>query len=253
MRHKLALILANTGLLAVVLVLLAAPLLLGQLLGSSQSGALGVTQTAAPDRQFSVIANTSDFSQYASFNPSPVVEPLFYQTSVTFTAFAGQQASYNGLLTIYNPSDSVLKVAVEGGNLSGETDGIMAWLTLAPENHPAVTLLTQPAAVGAKDLKVADAEGFSGGNVVIGDTLVSSTKKNATTLLLAAPLAKEVAVGDKVYLGAAFYNKQIQPQAGKTQTLTIAPRDRAVVSLSVSMDGQGDQQKVVIPLTISSQ
>jgi hypothetical protein len=253
MRHKLALVLANTGLLAVALVLLAAPLLLGQLLGSSQSGSLGVSQVAPSNRQLLVYPNTTDFLQYATFNPSPLVEPLFYQTSVTFTAFAGQQAAYNGLFTIYNPSSASIKVVVEGGTLSGETSAIQAWLTLANEAHSAMTLTTEKAEVGASTLKVADAEGLTGGTVSVDGATYKVTKVSPSELHLAEPLTTSIDVGQKIYLGAAYYNKQLKPQTSQTQTILLAPQARATITLSVLLaDGDG-QQQVVLPLTITAE
>lgn len=252
MRHKLFLVIANTGLLAVVVVLLAGPLILGQLLGTSQSGALGesIAPVSNPSKQMTVFANATDFSEHASFNPSPIQEDLFYQTSVTFTAFVGQQAMYNGLITLANSGSQPLDIVVETGNLSGEADGISAWLTLAPESSTAITLLTAPAANGAKELKVADAQGFSGEQIVIGTQALAAGRQDATTITLASPLATSAAVGDKVYLGPAFYHKSVQPIIGATQVVQIAPQSRASVSLSVMAEGEGDQRQIVLPLTI---
>lgn len=250
MRHKLALVIANTGLLAVVLVLLASPLLVGQLLGSAQSGALGVSQVAPSGRELAVYANTTDFSQYASFNPSPVVEPLFYQTSVTITAFAGQQAAYNGLLTLYNPGTSPLRVSVDTGTLSGVAEHATMWLTVAPENHSAMTLLTQAAATGARDVKVADADGFTQGTVLIGGQVLTAAKKDGTTLRLGTPLVQPAAVGEKVYLGAVYYAKELKPKVAKTQTIILPPQGRASATLVVAADGGPEQQQIVLPLAV---
>lgn len=254
MRHSIFLVLANTGLLAVALLLLAGPLVLGQLLGTSQSGSLGETITVAqPTKQLSVFANSADFSQHATFNPSPIIEDLFYQTSVTFTAFVGQQATYNGLLTLSNPSQEPMDVVVESGNLSGDTGGVTAWLTLSPESHAAVSLLTAPAVEGATELKVADAEGFSGSNVTLGNEVLGAVKKDGTTVRLTAPLEKAAAVGDKLYLGPAFYDKSIEPKIGTTQAVRLAPQSRAVVSLSVVAEGDGDERQIVMPLVVRAQ
>jgi hypothetical protein len=253
MRHKLALVLANTGLLAVVLVLLAGPLLLGQLLGSSQSGALGATQAAPAGRSMTVYPNTTDFSQYATFNPSPLVEPLFYQTSVTFTAFAGQQAAYNGLLTVYNPSTSPLTIRAEVGRLSGDLMTSSVWMTLSPEGQSTISLLTAQAEVGARELQVADASGFTSGEMVINDVHMQATKKSATQLSLSTPLSKAVAVGDKVYLGAAFYAKDFTPAVNTTQSIRLAPGSRATISLTVATEGGKGQQQAVIPVTITAE
>lgn len=255
MRHNAFLIIANTGLLALVVILLAGPLVLGQLLGTSQSGALGETVTviSQPQRQLSVFANATDFAQHATFNPSPIEEDLFYQTSVTFTAFVGQQAMYNGLLTLTNSGSQPLAVVVETGNLSGEASGVTAWLTLSPETHPTVTLLTAPAAQGSVELKVADAEGFSGSKVVVGTQVLEASKKDATTLRLKSALGQTVAVGDKVFLGPTFYDKALQPKVASSQVVQLAPQSRAVVSLSVVAEGQGDQQQIVLPITVRAE
>jgi hypothetical protein len=252
MRHRLALILANTGLLAVALVLLASPLLLGQLLSSSQSGALGVSQVAPAGRQLAVYVNSTDFSQYASFNPSPIVEPLFYQTSVTFTVFGGQQAAYNGLLTLYNPGTSSLKVSVESGNLSGATAKAKVWLTLSPEGHSAITLTTDQAEAGASQIKVADASSFEQGQVIIDNQVLKASRQNATTLLLAKALDRALPVGEKVYLGAAFYNEQLKPTIGQTQDIVLPPQGRALLTLTAATTDEAEQQQLVLPLSITA-
>ncbi len=252
MRHKVFLILANTGLLAVVVALLSGPLLLGQLLGSSVSGTLGVTDSTPQTRQLLVYPNETDFSHYASFNPSPVIENLFYQTSVTFTTFADQQAVYNGLFTLYNPGATPLTVQAETGNLSGQVDGSQIWLTLSPTEHSAVTLVTESAAQGANEIVVADTTSFKQGAVFIGEQQVEAVRKSQTRLRLASPLAKAVTVGDKVYLGAIFYNKQLEAAASQTQSITLPPHGRAVLTLTVATVGEGDQEQVVLPLAITA-
>lgn len=250
MRHKLFLAIANTGLLGLVVALLAGPLLLGQLLGSSQSGALGAMSAAPAGRNMTVYQNTTDFAQYASFNPSPLIEPTFYQTSVTYTTFAGQQAAYNGLFTVYNAGTSTMVVRADVGRLSGQLSPSDVWVTLSPANHSTATLITDAAAAGVTNLKVADASGFNGGNVVIGEAVLHAKKVSATELLLDKPLAQAVAAGDKVYLGAALYAKQADAVIGSTQNVTLAPGERASLTLTVATAGGDGQGKVVMPISI---
>src|SRR5690606_3105469 len=110
MKSKIASVILNSGLLVLVVTLIAAPLLMGQLLGEYESGALGVATTGSnasspsPNTTLngiSVYPNMSDFTEYAQFAKDPVVDENLYQTSVTFTAFSGQVAAYNSLFTLY--------------------------------------------------------------------------------------------------------------------------------------------------------
>ena len=252
MRHKLVVILANTVLLSVVLVLLAGPLLFGQLLGAAQSGALGVQDMVPVARSIQVVSNSTDFANYATFNPSPVVEPLFYQTSVTFTAFGGQQAAYNGLLTIVNPGTEPVQVGVEAGRLSGQTDGATVLVSLSDDKHAAVTLTTAVAKKGATALKVADASGFTDGTIVIGDSSLTAKRLNETTFSLDKPLNRDINVGEKVYMGSAYFAKQSAPKIARTQEVTIPPKGRAVVTLVVALEEGDEQQQIVLPLTVTA-
>jgi hypothetical protein len=206
-----------------------------------------------PERAMTVYANTTDFGDHASFNPSPLVEPLFYQTSVTITAFSGRQAAYNGLFTIYNNGSAPLRVAVDAGNVSGDMETVRMWMTLAEEAQPAMTLLTESAKAGNTTLTVGDTAGFTSGSVVLADSVVPVTTATATKLTTQSGLTKDAAAGDKVYLGPAFWNKGLKPVLARTRTLTLPPQGRGLISVVVSAGEGAEQQKVVLPLSVSAE
>ena len=64
MKSKIASVILNSGLLVLVVTLLSAPLLMGQLLGEFESGALGVTTTGSPTSETSTLATLSGIAVY---------------------------------------------------------------------------------------------------------------------------------------------------------------------------------------------
>jgi hypothetical protein len=259
----------NTGLAGLAITLLGGPLILGQMLLTSQSGALGemnsrqatVTATGSANataaaevvkKRFMVYPNVSEFTQYAEFG-SPQLTDTTYQSAVTFTAFANQQASYNGLMALYNAGSEPMAVSVQVGKLSGPMLRSRIWLTLTHDGGQPASLLTQSAARGATALTVADLSGMVGQTAVVGTDVVSGNVDQGA-LNLRSPLVSKHEVGEKVYFGPAFYLNGAEPILDTTHTVTLQPQQRATLSLVVATDaGAEAQTKAVLPLTIVGQ
>lgn len=256
MLHKLTGALANSGLLAVVLLLVAGPLVLGSMIVTNQTGSLGAA-TSRPEAAdvtqpvISVVPNTTDFQQYAQFG-TPQSSQNTYQTSVTFTAFAGQIASYNGLISVANTSAQAQKLSVAVGKVSGELSHSRLWLTLSPEGKLATSLLTQAAKVGDQQLTVSDSSGLTGGQIVVGTTPMSATVAGATQLHVGQALPSAFGVGEKVYYGPAYFLNSATPTYDTTQTIELQPQQRAAIDMVVATDaGQPAQAQAVLPIVIS--
>lgn len=260
MKSKIAAIILNSGLLVLVVTLLSAPLLMGQLLGEFESGALGVATsgTAAPQSAttptssgIAVYPNVTDFTQYASFSDQPVIGENSYQTSVTFTAFSGQQAAYNSLFTLYNTSNSVLSVSVEGGKLSGPLPGSQIWLSLIPDGGVASTLVTETVNAGSKEVRIAQTAGFKQGSVVIGDQVAEVEQIAPSSFTLAATLKSSVNVGQRVYLGPVYYNKSTTPSLENSHTIQLQPQQKATINLAVATESSETATiQSVLPIVI---
>lgn len=261
MKSKIAAAIFNSGLLVVVIVLLSAPLLMGQLLGTFESGALGVTtnQSAIQGEQpqqlaggFAVYPNVSDFTEYAAFTEEPMVGDGIYQTAVTFTAFSGQQAAYNSLFTVYNTSNDELKLQVNGGDLSGALPHSKIWLNMVPDGEIASTLVTQTAEVGDTILQLAQLGSDTYSMLVVGSDVFEGQKTSATTFTLNEPLTRQVVVGEKAYLGPLFYDGATEPVLASSHTITLFPQQKATVSLTVATSGEAETatSQAVLPLSI---
>lgn len=259
MLARLTTALANTGLLLVAVTILAAPLLLGQLLSSYQAGTLGES-TQAPSSTTSTAAalfttqtNPDQFAPYIEFDPQPVITSNSYQTSVTFTSFTKQQAAYNGLLTLTNTSDHTLIMQAEVGTLSGLADNSKVWLSLASDTLVASTLTTKAAAAGATSIPVASASGFNSGTVVLGDQIVSATAANQNSLTLTKPLAVALPVGQKVYFGPAYFANQAKPNLADTRSVSLLPGQSINLNLVVATEkGDLDTNQLVLPLIVTA-
>ena len=259
MKSKLAAIIANSGLLVVVLVLLSAPLLMGQLLGEYETGALGARTTnsdsviSAPQtgQRFAVYPNVSDFTNYASFSDQPMIGDNFYQTDITFTAFSGQQAAYNALFTVYNTSHQSLELTVEGSKLTTDLPDSQVWVSAILDGAVASSLVTEPAETGDTELKVAQADGFTGGNVVVGDLVLSASPKSGTSIELNQPLEQDIKVGEKIYFNPIYYGQKSTPNPAKTVAITLPPQQKVVINLAVATpSGSEATTQSVLPLTI---
>jgi hypothetical protein len=211
-----------------------------------------VSPTPSPvATNYAIYPNTADFGQYASFSSAPDISPHVYQTSVTFTQFAGQQASYNGLMSIFNTGKKPLSVSVEGGTVSGVMEHTRLWLSLVPEGISSVSLVTEGAKVGDTTLTVGETAGLSSNEVVVGTDVHQAQVQSPTSLRLASPLTKAVAVGEKVYLGPVFYFNAAAPLLAGTQTVTIEPGQKAVVNMVVATDPGGQAQaQSVLPVVV---
>ena len=259
MHTKLLSAVANSGLLVMVLVLLAGPLLMGQLLSTSQSGALGLASVRPPQTSssagvqadFMVAPNVADFKNYAQFSSQPTVSDHFYQTSVAFSAFGGQLAAYNGLMTITNSSAKALKLEVEVGKLSGALPQSKIYVTLTTPGTGDSALLTQGAQPGSNTLMVSQTKDFSGGQVVVDGQVVKAKAEGVSVIGLLSPLAKPVNVGDKIYFNPAFFAGDVDPVLPNTQTLTVAPGQKAIINLAVATDvGAPATVQAELPLSI---
>jgi hypothetical protein len=261
----------NSALTLAVVGLLTGPLLLGQALMTSQSGALGVMDVRQPGSgapatpvavtRYGVTLNTADFQNYVSFS-SPIQGDRIYQTSATFTAFAGQQASYTGLMTIVNPTAKPISLHVQTGTISGVVSHSRIWLTLAPDGMTPFTLLTQPGKPGDAHLTVADASALRAHRVVVGTDILSTTQTTLaqttqtiqTSLALTHALTKTYAVGEKVFLGPAFYLNSVLPILDMTQSVTLESQQKAIVTLVVATDVSTlATSKVVLPVVITEE
>ena len=260
MKSKIASVILNSGLLVLVVTLLSAPLLMGQLLGEFESGALGVTTTGSPTSETSTLAtlsgiavypNVTDFTEYAVFADDPVVSENTYQTSVTFTAFAGQQAAYNSLFTVYNTSNSTLSVSVEGGKLSTPLPGSQVWLSLVPDGGSASTLVTETAEAGSEAVRLAQAAGFTKGSAVVDGQLLEVAKVTPTSITLNSPLKSALAVGQRVYLGPVYYNRSVTPSPAASHTIQLQPQQRATINLAAATTAdQTATSQSVLPIII---
>ncbi len=257
---RLISLLANTGLLVVALVVLSAPLLIGQLIGSYQSGALGESTTAQSGAQigqaaglFAVQANPQQFAPYIEFDPQPVISNNTYQTSVTFTTFTKQQAAYNGLLTITNTSTQPTVVQAQVGTMSGLAENSKVWLSLASDSVPTSTLSTKQAIAGATAISVASTTGFNSGTVVIDNQTLTATASDQATLTLSQPLAKALTVGQKVYFGPAYFANQAKPALASTQSVSLLPGQSMSLNLVVATEsGDLDTNQLVLPIIINA-
>jgi len=262
MKSKIAAAIFNSGLLVVVIVLLSAPLLMGQLLGTYESGALGaatsgtvssVEQSPEIVGDFAVYPNVSDFTEYAAFAEEPMTDDGIYQTAVTFTAFSGQQAAYNSLFTIYNTSNSELKLKVESGELSGELPDSKVWLSLVPDGHIGSTLVTQTANEGESVLKLAQMNNDGHEIIVVGGDVFEGQKSSESTFALDNPLDRQVNVGEKVYMGPIFYNGSTTPSLSSTHEVTLQPQQKATLNLVVATTASGGATlQSVLPISIST-
>lgn len=260
MKSKIASVIFNSGLLVLVVTLLSAPLLMGQLLGEFESGALGVATTGSPASDSSTLTTTSgiavypnvtDFTEYAAFADDPVVSEDTYQTSVTFTAFAGQQAAYNSLFTVYNTSNSTLSVSVEGGKLSTPLPGSQVWLSIVPDGGTASTLVTETAEVGSEVIRLAQAVGFAKGGAVADGQVLEVIKVAPTSIILASPLKSALAVGQRVYLGPVYYNQSVTASPSVSHTIQLQPQQRATINLAAATTAdQAATSQSVLPIII---
>jgi hypothetical protein len=249
----------NSGLMAVVLTLLGAPLYLGYRLGTPISATtLGAVDTRSivnpspvPAQSFAVYPNASDFSAYAQFGPPIKKGDVSYASDVTFTAFAGQQATYDGIFTVYNTGTQPLRLVVEGGTLQGDLSKSRVWITLSDDIHNPISLLTRSVTAVDTKLSVADPAALKGDTIVVGTRPLKVLKVQDTTLELANPVGFKAAIGDKVVLGPAFYLNAPIPVVPQTHVLTVAPQSRALVSLLVATDtGSSITGKAVLPIHI---
>lgn len=260
LKSKIAAAIFNSGLLVVVLLLLSAPLLMGQLLSTYDSGALGETTTIANlsgagqvSAGFVVYPNVSDFHEYAQFSDAPVVGEAMYQTDVTFTAFAGQQAVYNALFTIYNTGGKSLQIKLEAGKLSSVLTNSRIWLSLTPDGQPASTLTTQAANSGSSRLQVAKLPEFDRAQAVVGSDVVEAKSESTTSLMLTKVLTRKVEIGEKVYLGPVYYNRSATPALPTSRVVVLQPQQKAVVSLAVeTANGGTATSQAVLPLVITT-
>ena len=260
MKSKIAAVIFNSGLLVLVVTLLSAPLLLGQLLGEFESGALGVATTGSPANDSSALTTTSgiavypnvtDFTEYAAFADDPMVSENTYQTSVTFTAFAGQQAAYNSLFTVYNTSSSTLSVSVEGGKLSTPLPGSQVWLNIVPDGGAPSTLVTEAVEVGSEIVRLAQVSGFAQGNAVVDGQVLEVTKVTPTSISLASPLKSALAVGERVYLGPVYYNQSVTPSPSTSHTIQLQPQQKAIINLAAATTAdQAATSQSVLPIII---
>lgn len=258
MKSRFISIVVNSGLMVVVVLLLSTPLLMGQLLATYESGALGVSTTGnnsstAPHATslFAVYPNVADFSDYAAFSDQPVIEESFYQTAVTFTAFTGQQAAYNALFTIYNTSNQAQSIILEGGALSGNAAGTRVYATLVKDGQVGSTLVTESTESGAVDLRIGQAPDEFSGTMVVRDMVAEGQRLSQSSLQVTSPLPGELAVGDRVYFSPLFYNQTTEAQLTSTQTVSLQPQQKAVVNLAVETEaGDSDTSQLVLPLTV---
>ncbi len=263
MKSKLAAVVLNSGLLIVVVVLLSAPLLMGQLLGEFESGALGITTTSPSTANsatttaangIAVYPNLTDFTQYAAFADQPESGPNTYQTAVTFTAFAGQQAAYNSLFTVYNTSNKALSVSVEGGKLSAPLPGSQVWLSIIPDGGIASTLVTEAAKAGSTQIRLAQTAGFKHGKIVANDQILSVDTTLPTAVTLVSPLKSELDVGQRVYFGPVYYSQSVTASPSSSHTIQLQPQQKATINLAVAtVAGQTATSQSVIPIIIRAQ
>lgn len=281
MKRQIAASIVNCGLMVGVVAILAGPVVLGQMLSSANKGTLGAEDVRLPGLPSgsggaspsagptaggfaaAIYPNTTDFGQYASFSAQPLVSSQAYQTAVTFSEFPGQQASYNGLLSIVNTSKRELRLTLEGGTISGLMSQTRVWLSLVPDGMSPVTLVTEAASAGDQTLNVADATGLAGqanGEVVVGTDVHQASEASPTTLRLASGLAAPVGVGEKVYIGPVFYFNANSPLLGSTEVMTLKPGAKALVNMVVAMDGtpngsgaEASRSEAVLPLVVRAQ
>lgn len=90
------------------------------------------------NKDLAIYPNFSDFNDYVSFNPTPIVNGR-YSDSLTLTSFRGQIAIYHQLYTIYNDSETpiALRLVLEQPPFSTSFESLI--LSLHSTNESACT------------------------------------------------------------------------------------------------------------------
>lgn len=256
MKHNPPSVVANTGLALMAVALLVGPLAVGQLVGSYQSGALGESTVVGQGAlsvtgNFQVQTNAEEFTPYVEFDPNPVQDAGFYQTSITLTSFTKQQAAYNSLLLLTNTGVSPIKLQAQTGTMSGVMEHSEVWVSLTTADGAASTLTTQKAQSGQRQLQVGQNSGFDQGHVVVDGQILRGSAAGKSVINLVQPLSKTIEVGQRVYLGAAFYQKLAEPKQANTSVVTLEPGQQAGLSVVVATaEGELDTNQLVIPVTV---
>ena len=114
-----------------------------------------------------------------------------------------------------------------------------------------MTLLTQGAKIGDRQLTVADTTGFINGNVSVGAQVFSATIESKTVLRLNNPILKAEGVGEKVFFGAILFDHAAKPLVPASSSMILAPAQRASINMTVATDAGGAvTTQAVLPVIV---
>lgn len=182
-------------------------------------------------QEINIIPNVQNFNGYVDFSPSEIKDGV-YSDLVGVTSFQRQKATYRGLYSVYNVSESKtvsLKVVTSG--LSEPNDAFETLIVSLGDGDYTNTL-TSDLAIGATTIPVADSDYYNVDDYIyVGSELAQVVAKTSKDLVV-EPLQQQHLTGEIVYPQSIVLttNDLVHPE---TLDYVLGPGERVQVNVVV--------------------